>query len=78
MDEATFADAVRRAKEYIAAGDAYQVVLARRLDYPLEAEPFTVYRALRTVNPSPYLFYLRLGPDHDRRLVAGGPGPGRG
>jgi anthranilate synthase component 1 len=62
MDEPTFGDAVRRAKEYIAAGDAYQVVLARRLDTPLEADPFTVYRALRTINPSPYLFFLRLGP----------------
>jgi anthranilate synthase component 1 len=62
MDEPTFSDAVRRAKDYIAAGDAYQVVLARRLDCPLEAEPFTIYRALRTINPSPYLFYLRLGP----------------
>jgi anthranilate synthase component 1 len=37
-------------------------VLARRLDHPLEADTFTVYRALRTINPSPYLFYLRLGP----------------
>jgi anthranilate synthase component 1 len=62
MDEPTFGEAVRRAKDYIAAGDAYQVVLARRLDYPLESDPFTVYRALRTINPSPYLFYLRLGP----------------
>jgi anthranilate synthase component 1 len=52
---------VRRAKEFIAAGDAYQVVLSRRLDTELRADPFTVYRALRTVNPSPYLFFLRLG-----------------
>lgn len=61
MDEPTFMEAVRRAKEYIAAGDAYQIVLSRRLDCPLPADPFTVYRALRTINPSPYLFYLRLG-----------------
>jgi len=61
MGEETFSDAVRRAKEYIAAGDAYQIVLARRLDTRLEADPFTVYRALRTINPSPYLFFLRLG-----------------
>ena len=61
MDEAAFMDAVRRAKEFIAAGDAYQVVLSRRLDTELRADPFTVYRALRTVNPSPYLFFLRLG-----------------
>ena len=61
MDEAAFMDGVRRAKEFIAAGDAYQVVLSRRLDTELRADPFTVYRALRTVNPSPYLFFLRLG-----------------
>src|SRR5207249_7187136 len=61
MDEETFSDAVRRAKEHIAAGDAYQIVLARRLDCRLQADPFTVYRALRTINPSPYLFCLRLG-----------------
>src|SRR5206468_9951778 len=57
----SFSDAVRRAEEYIAAGDAYQIVLARRLDCRLQADPFTVYRALRTINPSPYLFFLRLG-----------------
>ncbi|HEY3099427.1 MAG TPA: anthranilate synthase component I [Methylomirabilota bacterium] len=61
MDEDAFSVAVRRAKEYIAAGDAYQIVLARRLDCRLQADPFTVYRALRTINPSPYLFFLRLG-----------------
>jgi anthranilate synthase component 1 len=61
MDEATFMAAVRRAKDYIAAGDAYQIVVSRRLDCSLPADPFTVYRALRTINPSPYLFYLRLG-----------------
>lgn len=61
MDEAAFMDGVRRAKEFIAAGDAYQVVLSRRLDTELRADPFTLYRALRTVNPSPYLFFLRLG-----------------
>ena len=61
MDEGAFSDAVRQAKEFIAAGDAYQVVVSRRLDCTLDADPFTVYRALRTINPSPYLFYLRLG-----------------
>ncbi len=61
MDESAFTGAVRRAKEYIAAGDAYQIVLSRRLDCRLDSDPFTLYRALRTVNPSPYLFYLRLG-----------------
>src|SRR4029077_5072864 len=62
MDEGAFTRAVRRAKEHIAAGDAYQIVLSRRLDCRLTADPFTLYRALRTINPSPYLFLLRLGP----------------
>ncbi len=61
MDEPTYMERVREAKEYIAAGDAYQIVVARRLDTELRADPFTVYRALRTINPSPYLFFLRLG-----------------
>src|SRR5262249_60287247 len=61
MDQATFMESVRRAKELIAAGDAYQIVISRRLDTELRADPFTVYRALRTINPSPYLFFLRLG-----------------
>lgn len=61
LDQAEFMERVRRAKEYIAAGDAIQVVLARRLESRLRAHPFEIYRALRTVNPSPYLFYLMLG-----------------
>src|SRR5439155_762724 len=61
-DDLALPDAVHRAKEFIAAGDAYQIVLSRRLDCRLTADPFTVYRALRTINPSPYLFFLRLGP----------------
>jgi anthranilate synthase component I len=61
MDEATYMERVRQAKEYIASGDAYQIVVSRRLDTELRADPFTVYRALRTINPSPYLFFLRLG-----------------
>ena len=55
-----FCAAVRRAKQYIRAGDAFQVVLSQRFSARTAAEPFEVYRALRTLNPSPYLFYLRL------------------
>ena len=51
---------VERIREYIFAGDAFQVVLSQRLTTELEADPFHVYRALRTLNPSPYLFYLDL------------------
>ncbi|MBI5627553.1 MAG: chorismate-binding protein, partial [Candidatus Rokubacteria bacterium] len=61
MSEREFTDAVKRAKEFIASGDAYQIVLSRRLDCRLTGDPFTLYRALRTINPSPYLFFLRLG-----------------
>ena len=54
---------VKRSKEYIAAGDIFQVVLSQRLDFRPKAEPFEIYRTLRMVNPSPYMYYLRLGPD---------------
>ncbi len=57
-----FEDSVRKAKEYIAAGDIYQVVLSQRFDVDVTADPFTVYRALRHVNPSPYMYFLRVGP----------------
>ena len=53
---------VERAKEYIRAGDVIQVVLAQRFEVPLAASPFNVYRCLRTTEPSPYMFYLALGP----------------
>ena len=53
-----FVARVRRIKEYIAAGDAFQVVLSQRLATRFEAHPFDLYRALRTINPSPYLFFL--------------------
>jgi anthranilate synthase component 1 len=53
--------AVRACKEYISAGDAFQVVLSQRLRRKTSAQPFDIYRALRMLNPSPYLFYLDLG-----------------
>lgn len=52
---------VRAAKEHIAAGDIYQVVLSQRFEAEVGADPFTVYRALRHVNPSPYMFFVRMG-----------------
>jgi anthranilate synthase component I len=61
---------VRTAKEHIAAGDIYQVVLSQRLDVKVTADPFTVYRALRHVNPSPYMYYLRVG---DLAIVGSSP-----
>jgi anthranilate synthase component I len=56
-----FEQSVRTAKEYIAAGDIYQVVLSQRFEADVHAEPFMVYRALRHVNPSPYMFFIRMG-----------------
>jgi anthranilate synthase component 1 len=57
-----FVASVRRAKQYIAAGDIFQVVLSQRLDFKAPQHPLEIYRALRTVNPSPYMFFLKL--DH--------------
>ncbi|HEX2863106.1 MAG TPA: anthranilate synthase component I [Deinococcales bacterium] len=62
--------AVERALEYIRAGDIFQVVLSQRFSAPLKTHPFAVYRALRAVNPSPYMGYLKLG---DLTLVAASP-----
>ena len=53
-----YCDNVLKAKEYISAGDTFQVQISRRLSKKLNADPFDVYRALRSVNPSPYMFYL--------------------
>jgi len=55
---------VERCKEYIAAGDIFQVVLSQRLDFTPGVAPFDLYRALRQVNPSPYLYFLRMGDTH--------------
>jgi anthranilate synthase component 1 len=57
---AEFEGRVRRVQEYVRAGDAFQVVLSQRLTVDLPADPFDLYRTLRTLNPSPYLFYLEL------------------
>jgi anthranilate synthase component 1 len=58
LTQGEFEENVRRAKEYIAAGDIFQVVLSQRLSRETEADPFTIYRALRMLNPSPYMFFL--------------------
>ncbi|MET9699669.1 anthranilate synthase component I family protein [Streptomyces sp. NPDC006529] len=59
--EERFLDMVDTAREYIRAGDVFQVVLSQRFSKPLAAEPLDVYRHLRAVNPSPYMFHLTLG-----------------
>ncbi len=61
VSASAYAESVKQAKEYIRAGDVVQVVLAHRLEAEFGGDPFEVYRALRVINPSPYLFYLRLG-----------------
>ncbi|MFP5262999.1 MAG: anthranilate synthase component I [Blastocatellia bacterium] len=70
MTKAQFEEAVVRAKEYIAAGDIFQVVLSQRFEVGLGAHPFEIYRALRVVNPSPYMFYLKVG---DRSIIGASP-----
>ncbi|WP_420437211.1 anthranilate synthase component I [Candidatus Poriferisocius sp.] len=60
MGSQSFCDAVEAAKEHILAGEIFQVVLAQRYDFDLQAEPFDVYRSLRQVNPSPYMYFVRL------------------
>jgi anthranilate synthase component I len=62
---------VDAAKEHILAGDAFQIVVAQRFRKPLEASPFDVYRCLRAINPSPYMYFLSLG--GDRHVVGTSP-----
>jgi len=57
--QADFEAAVRKCVEYIRAGDIFQVVFSQRLELPIRAAPFEIYRTLRVVNPSPFMFYLR-------------------
>jgi anthranilate synthase component 1 len=57
---ARFLDAVRKSKEYIRAGDIFQVAVSQRFSARTDAEPFEIYRALRVVNPSPYMYFLKL------------------
>ena len=65
-----YMDNVLKAKEMIAAGDIFQVVLSHPFRQPLTTPPFTLYRRLRRVNPSPYMFYINFGP---RQLVGASP-----
>lgn len=65
-----FKNAVEKSKEYIQAGDTIQTVLAQRLKVDIETDPFDIYRALRTINPSPYLYYLKFG---DLKIIGSSP-----
>jgi anthranilate synthase component 1 len=68
-----FLKAVEKAKQYIAAGDIFQVVLSQRFDIKPGVDPFSVYRALRIVNPSPYMYFLRLGLRQQTNIVGSSP-----
>ena len=65
---------VQRAQEYIAAGDVYQLVLSSRFAGRHALDPFQVYRALRLINPSPYMYFCRLGDADGGGLLARGAG----
>jgi anthranilate synthase component 1 len=65
-----YEQAVLRAKEYIKAGDIFQVVPSQRFERPISVEPFEIYRALRLINPSPYMYFLRCG---DATIVGTSP-----
>ncbi len=70
MTRKQFEEKVRSAIRYIRKGDAVQIVLSQRFEIPFSKDPFQVYRALRSINPSPYMFYLRLG---ETTLVGSSP-----
>jgi anthranilate synthase component I len=68
--EEDFCEAVKKAKEYISAGDIIQVVLSQRITRRTSADPFLVYRALRSVNPSPYMYYVK---DGEKMIIGTSP-----
>ncbi|MEQ1933864.1 MAG: anthranilate synthase component I [Fimbriimonadaceae bacterium] len=70
MDQETFESGVERIKQYVAEGDGIQMVLSQRFSTPLQAHPLTVYRALRSLNPSPYMFIIKFD---DCDLVGASP-----
>src|SRR3984893_5613621 len=65
-----FLAAVRKSKEYVRAGDVFQVVISQRFSARTSADPFEIYRALRVLNPSPYMYFLKLG---DTAIVGSSP-----
>lgn len=71
MTREAFEAHVRAAKEYIAAGDAFQIVLSQRFSRQTDAPPFSIYRALRALNPSPYMFFLQF--TNDFSLIGASP-----
>jgi anthranilate synthase component 1 len=72
MTQERYEEIVRQAKEYIAAGDIFQVVLSQRFSRKSSAHPFAIYRALRMLNPSPYMFYFDFG-EIDLQIIGASP-----
>lgn len=72
FDKGDFLKAVEKTKEYIVAGDILQAVLSQRFSIPIKANPFDIYRVLRTINPSPYLAYLDFA---ELKMIASSPEP---
>jgi anthranilate synthase component 1 len=70
FEKSDYLSAVSKAKEYIAAGDIFQVVLSQRFEVDLKVAPFEIYRALRIVNPSPYMYFLKMP---DASIVGSSP-----
>ena len=70
ITQAKFESAVKKAKEHIASGDIIQVVLSQRFSALINVDPFNIYRMLRAINPSPYMFYLKFG---DLKLIGSSP-----
>ena len=70
FERAAFEQAVSRCVEYIRAGDIFQVVISQRLQVEIRSDPFEIYRTLRVINPSPFMFFLRTG---DTTLVGSSP-----
>ncbi|MFN3531034.1 MAG: anthranilate synthase component I [Candidatus Brocadia sp.] len=70
FEKTDFLRAVERCKEYIRAGDVFQVVISQRFKTQTHADPFNIYRVLRVINPSPYMFYLKM---NDLKLIGSSP-----
>ncbi|MEC7641786.1 MAG: anthranilate synthase component I [Nitrospinota bacterium] len=70
FEKEEFKDAVLKIKKYILEGDVIQTVLSQRLKFEITQDPFSIYRALRTINPSPYMYYLNFG---DTQVVGSSP-----
>jgi len=70
FNRSDFIRAVEKSKEYILAGDVFQVVLSQRMSVPFKARPLDVYRALRALNPSPYMYFIDMG---DTQIVGSSP-----